>query len=78
MLGSPTLGTLDYLSCTTVDYGGFTFIYQIFRCLAIESDKGMLDKGVALGIKIEWTPEHLVKDVDMLKVIVLMNGERVK
>lgn len=78
MLGSPTLGTLDYLNCTTVDYGGFTFIYQIFRCLAIESGKGMLDKDVVLGIKIEWTPEHLVKDVDMLKVMVLMNGERVK
>lgn len=69
MLGSPTLGTLDYLNCATVDYRGFTFIYQIFGCLAIESGKGMLDKGVVLGIKIEWTPEHLVKDVDMLKVM---------
>lgn len=78
MLGSPTLCTLDYLNCTTVDHGGFTFIYQIFRCLTIESGKGMLDKGAVPGIKIEWTPEYLIKDVDILKVIVLMNGERVK
>lgn len=69
VVGRPTLGVLDYSNCITIDFGDYYFVYPTSRSLTVDVGKGMNDCGVVPEILIEWTPEHLIKDVDLEQVI---------
>lgn len=74
VVGRPTLGILDYSNCCTAELGDYEFLYPTSRNLAVDEGKGMTDKGVLPDVYIPWTPEHLVKDVDLEKALQLLEA----
>jgi len=75
VVGRPTSGILDYSNCTEVDYGQFYLIYPTSRSLYLDRNVQMRTHGVPVDLYIPWTPEHLVRDVDLDHVMHLINRE---
>lgn len=71
VVGRPTQGIMDYFDVVTVNYGNFEFCYGISK---MHSDYLINGKGVEPHIYVPWTPEHLVKDVDLDYVLELIKG----
>lgn len=74
VVGRPTLGILDYSNCCTAELGDYEFLYPTSRSLAVDDGKGMTDEGVLPDVYIPWTPEHLIKDVDLEKALQLLEA----
>ncbi|MGL4800263.1 MAG: S41 family peptidase [Cellulosilyticaceae bacterium] len=74
VVGRPTMGILDYSNCIFNDYGAYTFMYPTSRLLNIDKGICMTRNGVPVDSYVEWTPEHLQKDMDMEKVLELIKN----
>jgi hypothetical protein len=59
------MGITDYSNCVYKDFGDFRFFYPISKIMKNHIN-GI---GVNVDIYIPWTPEHLIKDVDLEKVL---------
>ena len=65
VLGRPTMGIMDYADVATISYGDYRLIYPTSRSGAIDAGQGMSQRGVSVEQYIPWTPEHLLRDVDL-------------
>ncbi len=72
VVGCPTTGVLDFSNCTWVDYGHFKLVYPTSRNLYLDKGVRMRGRGVAVDIPIPWTPEHLNRDIDLERVLKLI------
>ena len=76
VVGRPTMGILDYSNCTFRSYGEYMFMYPTSRALYLDRGVQMRNHGVPVDVYVEWTPEHLTRDVDLETVLALIGRER--
>ncbi len=69
VFGRPTQGILDYSNVAYALFGEYAIVYPTSRLLALDYGNGMMGKGVSVDEYITWTPEHLVRDVDLEYVL---------
>ncbi len=69
MYARPTQGILDYSNVAYALFDEYALVYPTSRLLALDCGKGMMGKGVPVDEYIAWTPEHLVRDVDLENVL---------
>ncbi len=72
--GRPTQGILDYSNAAYALFDAYALVYPTSRLLALVYGKGMMGKGVPVDEYIAWTPEHLVRDVDLEYVLERLLG----
>ena len=76
VVGRPTAGITDYSNLATQLYSGkFLFMYPTSRNKQIDQGKGVTGKGHAPDHYIPWTPQHLVKDMDLEYAIQLLDAK---
>jgi C-terminal processing protease CtpA/Prc len=65
VIGRNTMGITDYSNGAIIDFGDYQFIYPTTK-IKKNHINGI---GVAVDVYIPWTPEHLVKDVDLERAL---------
>lgn len=75
VLGRPTMGIMDYSNVCRAQLDQYCLIFPTSRMLSIDEGRGTTDKGIEPDIYIEWTPEHLVRDVDLEQALALLGAE---
>ncbi len=66
VIGRPTKGLNDYSNLVCEKWSeGFELWYPTSRLSRIDKGQGMTGKGIVPHFCIPWTPQHLVKDVDL-------------
>ena len=73
VFGRPTKGILDYSNVAYALFDEYALIYPTSRLLSLDYGKGMMKSGVMVDEYIEWTPNHLKKDVDLEYVLKLID-----
>lgn len=68
VFGRPTQGILDYSNVAYALFDEYALVYPTSRLLSLDYGKGMMGEGVAVDEYITWTPEHLIRDVDLENV----------
>lgn len=69
VVGRPTMGILDFSNCTLADFGEYALFYPTSRNLYLDRGIRMRGHGIPVDLEIPWTPEHLVRDVDLDTVL---------
>lgn len=77
VFGRPTQGILDYSNVAYALFDEYAFIYPTSRLLALDYGKGIMGKGIAVDEYIEWTPEHLERDVDLDYALNIIESENI-
>lgn len=69
VIGRNTMGVLDYSNVAYLDLNEhFTLMYPTTRMNYLDSGPGIDNIGIAPDIYVKWTPEQLVKDLDLQEV----------
>ena len=76
VVGRPTMGILDFSNCAFIEYGKFRFMYPTSRNLYLDKGIQMRNHGIPVDVYIPWTPEHLKRDVDLEKVLELIDENK--
>lgn len=74
--GRNTMGILDYSNIIEINYDGFLFVYPHSRLCCIDKGIRYMGKGYSVDVYFPWTPEHLEHDVDMEKVLGMIEEDR--
>jgi len=72
VVGRPTMGIMNYFNVVTVDYGDYEFVYSISKMTGENTFGG--EGGIEPDIYLQWTPEHLERDVDLEYVFSLIDS----
>ena len=75
VVGRNTMGILDYSNVSIISFQEFKFIYPTSRRLAIDSKKGMSNRGIPVDVYVPWTPDHLKNDIDLYVVNEMIKRE---
>lgn len=77
VVGRNTMGALDYSNVAYLELDdAFTLMYPTTRMNYLDRGLGIDNIGIAPDIFVEWTPEHLVEDVDLKKVFELIKDKK--
>lgn len=77
VVGRNTMGVLDYSNVAYLELDDdFTLMYPTTRMNYLDRGLGIDNIGIAPDIYVEWTPEHLVEDVDFKKVFELIKDKK--
>lgn len=70
LMGRGSAGITDYSNLASQPYGeGMQFNYPTSRMSSIDEGRGLTGVGVAPKVYIPWTPEHIDRDIDLLKAV---------
>lgn len=73
VVGRNTMGVLDYSNVAYLDLDDdFILMYPTSRMNNIDDGLGIDNIGISPDVKVKWTPEHLIKDLDVEKVLELI------
>lgn len=77
VVGRNTMGVLDYSNVAFLEMDDdFTLMYPATRMNYLDKGLGIDNIGIAPDIHVEWTPKHLVKDLDLQKVFELIKDNK--
>ena len=72
VIGRPTMGIQDYSSVCEVSLGDFLFVYPTTRLTAIDNGIMQTRNGVPVDVYVPWNQDFLMRDVDLEKVMSLI------
>ena len=77
VVGRNTMGVLDYSNVAFLELDDhFTLMYPTSRMNYLDKGLGIDNIGIAPDVYVEWTPKHLVKDLDLQKVFELIKDNK--
>lgn len=77
IVGRNTMGVLDYSNVAFLELDDhFTLMYATSRMNYLDRGLGIDNIGITPDIYVEWTPEHLVEDLDIKKVFELIKDNK--